>query len=36
MKVNREDIPKPCTVNLRYKRQMMVAVVKVKAMGWGA
>jgi hypothetical protein len=27
--VNIEDIPKPCTVNLRYKGQRMVAVVKV-------
>ena len=28
--VNREDIPKPCTVNLRYKRNTQIAVVKVK------
>lgn len=29
--VNKQDIPKPCTVNLRYKRNMNVAVVKVLA-----
>ncbi len=27
--VNKQDIPKPCTVNLRYKRNTAVAVVKV-------
>lgn len=27
--VNKADIPKPCTVNLRYKRLMNIAVVKV-------
>jgi len=27
--VNKEDIPKPCTVNLRYKGNRNVAVVKV-------
>lgn len=27
--VNIEDIPKPCTVNLRYKGQRSVAVFKV-------
>lgn len=27
--VNVNDIPKPCVVNLRYKRNTMVAVVKV-------
>lgn len=26
--VNRQDIPKPCTVMLRYKRNTMVASVK--------
>lgn len=30
-KVNKADIPKPCTVNLRYKRNRSVAVVKVPA-----
>ncbi len=29
--VNLEDIPKPCTVNLRYKGNRSVAVVKVPA-----
>ena len=29
--VNVNDIPKPCTVNLRYSRQTKVAVVKVTA-----
>ncbi len=29
--VNVEDIPKPCTVNLRYKGNRNLAVVKVKA-----
>ena len=29
--VNIEDIPKPCTVNLRYKRNTKVATVKVPA-----
>lgn len=27
--VNKQDIPKPCTVNLRYKKKTQVAVVKV-------
>lgn len=27
--VNREDIPKPCMVNLRYHKNRKVAVVKV-------
>jgi len=31
MKVNKADIPKPCTVNLRYKGNRSVAVVKVSA-----
>lgn len=26
--VNRQDIPKPCSVMLRYKRNTMVAMVK--------
>ncbi len=29
--VNIEDIPKPCTVNLRYAKQRKLAVVKVPA-----
>ena len=29
--VNRHDIPKPCTVNLRYKANTHIAVVKVPA-----
>lgn len=29
--VNVNDIPKPCTVQLRYKRNLMVASVSVKA-----
>ncbi len=29
--VNIEDIPKPCTVNLRYAKQRKLAVVKVAA-----
>lgn len=28
--VNKEDIPKPSTVNLRYKQNRKVAVVKVQ------
>jgi len=28
-RINRADIPKPCTVNLRYKGNRSVAVVKV-------
>lgn len=29
--VNKQDIPKPCTVNLRYKQNRCIAVVKVPA-----
>lgn len=29
--INKSCIPKPCTVNLRYKRNTQVAVVKVSA-----
>lgn len=29
--VNKQDVPKPCTVNLRYKGNRNVAVVKVTA-----